>query len=499
MKTHYAKCLKQSHQELAMEVPHPDPVPVDSPNTASLQKRPLALCDPVPEPSPKRWQDDLKGHVMRTSQSNKEELDDTIAEFVYGCNLPFTIVEHDLFKTMIRKLRPGYKPPTREALRTKHLDSVHCKLQAHMKTKLNNKIVTMQQDGWSTVQNDPVIATSVTCEGKGYFVDAKDTGTMQKTAENCKAMILDSRDTAEQSYGCKVKTFVTDNARNMEKMRNELENDDDSVVTYGCLAHVLNLLGQDITPQALIKHITEINKFFRNHHVPSAWLKSQLGATRPQLPSETRWKGQLMCLDSYIKNRVYYMQFIQDHPSEIDQGIARKVMDMNLFTQVSDLAEILRPVAKALDRAQNDKTNLADACDIFFSLQLEPTLQDHRAALQKRFDFVIRPCHLVAYMFHPKYLGEQLSQEQVEIAREWLLNKGEDFLPAAIAFQAEAAPFPESYFRPEARLMDPVTWWKAMGSRESDLPEGFVDLMVTLQSACASSAALERCIKISDT
>ena len=27
----------------------------------------------------------------------------------------------------------------------------------------------------------------------------------------------------------------------MEKMRNELDNDNDSVVTYGCLVHVLNL------------------------------------------------------------------------------------------------------------------------------------------------------------------------------------------------------------------------------------------------------------------
>ena len=40
--------------------------------------------------------------------------------------------------------------------------------------------------------------------------------------------------------------------------------------------------------------------------------------------------------------------------------------------------------------------------------------------------------------------------------------------------------------------MDPVTCWKAIGSKCTDLPDGFVDLMVTLQSATASSASLER-------
>ena len=61
-----------------------------------------------------------------------------------------------------------------------------------MKQLLNNRTVTMQQDGRSSVQNDPVISTSVVSDGKSYFVDAKDTGTTHKTAEACKVMFEDS-------------------------------------------------------------------------------------------------------------------------------------------------------------------------------------------------------------------------------------------------------------------------------------------------------------------
>ena len=40
--------------------------------------------------------------------------------------------------------------------------------------------------------------------------------------------------------------------------------------------------------------------------------------------------------------------------------------------------------------------------------------------------------------------------------------------------------------------MNPVTWWKAVGAQCKDLPDGFIELMITLQSSVASSSSLER-------
>ena len=121
----------------------------------------------------------------------------------------------------------------------------------------------------------------------------------------------------------------------------------------------------------------------------------------------------------------------------------------------------------------------------------EPVLRYHRDKVQKRFDFIIKPCHLVAYMFHPKYLGAGLTLEQIETVKEWLICKDEAFLPAAIAFQAEATSFPASFFTTRGRASNPVTWWKALDSSSTGLPDGFINFMVALESAVASSAALE--------
>ena len=230
LRAHIKKCPVQADAVSCQVAVAPAPFV-----SALPEKRPAS--DVSIEPQPKRVQVDMRGHVVTTPAVTKDKLDQCIAEFVYGCNLPFSVVEHPLFKSMVESLRPGYKPPTRKAISGALLDQTHTKLQSSMKAKLQGKTVTMQQDGWSTLQNDPVIATSVTCEGGSFFIDAKCTGSTSKTAEACKEMLVSSKAFAEETYGCTVRTVVTDNARNMLGMRQALEQDDDSIITYGCLAH----------------------------------------------------------------------------------------------------------------------------------------------------------------------------------------------------------------------------------------------------------------------
>ena len=58
-------------------------------------------------------------YVVWTPAATKDDLDDQIAEFLYGCSLPFSIVEHPLFKSLVSSLRPGYQPPSRQAVSNK--------------------------------------------------------------------------------------------------------------------------------------------------------------------------------------------------------------------------------------------------------------------------------------------------------------------------------------------------------------------------------------------
>ena len=79
-------------------------------------------------------------------------------------------------------------------------------------------------------------------------------------------------------YDCKVTGVVTDNEKKMEVMRQNLREADPDLTAYGCSTHWLNLLGQDITPSQVINQVVEVNKYFRNHHMPGVLLSEITGS-----------------------------------------------------------------------------------------------------------------------------------------------------------------------------------------------------------------------------
>ena len=119
-----------------------------------------------------------------------------------------------------------------------------------------------------------------------------------------------------------------------------------------------------------------------------------------------------------------------------------------------------------------------------------PALCPHEATVQKRFKDAITPEHLTAYMLHPKYRGENLTDEQHKDASTWLVNHYPSFITTFISFQAKAAPFPSTYFLDKATNISPETWWQGVKWLWSQ--PSFADLAGRLVTSPASSASIER-------
>lgn len=62
--------------------------------------------------------------------------------------------------------------------------------------------------------------------------------------------------------------FSSDNEIKMIKVRDILQIENTDFITYGCFAYYVNLLVGDITNKDVLKQITEVQKYFRNHHQP---------------------------------------------------------------------------------------------------------------------------------------------------------------------------------------------------------------------------------------
>ncbi|KAB7500651.1 hypothetical protein Anas_11817 [Armadillidium nasatum] len=84
-----------------------------------------------------------------TTAKQREELDLQVAKFFFYCNIAFDIVESKYFIKL---------PPNRKRLTNQLLDKVNEEVIQAIKNDLTDSCLTLVQDGWTNVSNDPMIA-----------------------------------------------------------------------------------------------------------------------------------------------------------------------------------------------------------------------------------------------------------------------------------------------------------------------------------------------------
>uniref|UniRef100_H2ZU85 Uncharacterized protein n=1 Tax=Latimeria chalumnae TaxID=7897 RepID=H2ZU85_LATCH len=124
--------------------------------------------------------------------------------------------EHPKVKKAINMLQPGYTPPSRFALAGHLLNEVFQEEKIKCSEKLSGEFVCMSTDGWSNIHNEPIVCATVTVDGGTvYLYDSID------TSEYLTTLASDIIKSCEKEFKYHVTSFVTDNATNIAKMREQ--------------------------------------------------------------------------------------------------------------------------------------------------------------------------------------------------------------------------------------------------------------------------------------
>src|SRR5215469_15327150 len=148
----------------------------------------------------------------------------------------------------------------------------------------------MDFDGWSNVHNEPIISVSIiTKNSECYLIKTIDTSGYSHTIEYLTQLAIETIIEVERDFNVKVNRFVTDNAANMNGLRKKLleKYKHLNIITYGCSAHLANLLAHDLDIPDVKKHILQIVRHVRNIHSVAASYK-KAGGKKLILPNETR-------------------------------------------------------------------------------------------------------------------------------------------------------------------------------------------------------------------
>ena len=223
---------------------------------------------PVDSTPVQATQSKMEPFVIKTTQEKADQLDILVGKSFYANNIPFSAAESNTYKEMMANLRPGYRARNSKSIGNPILEKIFCETTEAASKTLAGERVTLCMDGWSNINNDPIVAASIQYGDKVYVVDSVDTSGLAHTGENLANLCDQLIEKAQEMYRVVITAVVTDNAANMIRMR-KLVSAGRDIVQYGCSAHQLNLLAKDLGLTRVTNSIVEIAKFFRNTHLPN--------------------------------------------------------------------------------------------------------------------------------------------------------------------------------------------------------------------------------------
>lgn len=446
-----------------------------SPKVASPSLSPTTLGKPV--------QQTLVGCV-RTGKAEVDQLNRQLCKCVVATNIPFAVVDHPEFIKLCSMLRPGCKLASAELVAGKLLDQLFSETVDTVKAQVSGDMASLLIDGWSNLRNDPVLGVSVALPGRSYLVSTVDTTGNPHTGEYLQEVVEEHIEYVSSLLGVKVVAVATDNASNMEKMRELL---DDSLFTFGCQAHILNLLAKDIIQNftATKDRVVSVLKSFRNVHALAASLKgANLG--HPPLPCETRWTSLRDSLEYFCKNWAKLVELGDEYG---DADLRKSVSDTNTRENAHTLLSRIDPVVHALNRMQKDEVTIAKGVEIWLDLVSEFPTCGQTSLVKGRAACALEcPFFLAANCLDPRFLGKRLSPARVSLARKFMALISDAHSAQFTDFLAQRSPFSKELFEcPGA----PLSWWQ-LGAR-SGFPGELCDMACRLMVCMATSASLERC------
>lgn len=383
----------------------------------------------------------LKRFMDQVKPIEAENLDLLLAEFFFGCNIPFRVVESKYFKKFVNALRPAYNPPHRRLLAGNLLDKTHEKIEKRnmQLIKRMDKKATLLVDGWqNSSSNRHYVATMLaTSNDQKIFLESFNFSTLRETGDNLFDAVQQAIVLAKDRYDTVVYAMLTDNAFNMQKMGKGANNFLD-ILYSTCNAHSANLLAGDILQQKefekVMKKVMKIQKDFRRTALANRL--SDAGGHKPVLSCTTRWTSQRGAAKSMIKN-LSAMKTVTaacDAEAELDKDVIkpkRYVVSL-LFNEefpasVRKLLTILNPVAELTKFCQKSTASSADAAEKWLEL-LADGPEDLKPFLEYRIaqSNVLNTVTMTANYLHPTYRGKRLSQDQLKEVNTYLLDKLDD-------------------------------------------------------------------------
>lgn len=260
----------------------------------------------------------------------------------------------------------------------------------------------------------------------------------------------------------------------------------------GCASHTLNLLLKDIVKLENFKIcneiVTKIIKYIKKRHVELAYFekiqkeKYENNKKTLKLPSQTRWGGCVIMMESFLCNREALEATAICQDLNVDKNIKQHLLTEDIWIKVTSFLNILKPISVATTKLESDSAVLSEVPQMFEYVRdnvrnaLSPCeiINDDDEiyiieAIRKRQDFVEKPIHFAANILDPRYRGLKLSPDKISMGQEFIHQYAEiqkkntgKVMSNLAEYRAKSGFYSQPGIWSAADHVEPRTWWKGL-------------------------------------
>lgn len=444
----------------------------------------------------------LEATVGTTLPEKKTEIDERIAAFWFANGLPFSLADDVFWRKLVTCLRPSYTPPCAQTLRSTFLKLFASRAsEATVSAISEAEVVCLTIDGWKNVRSDRILNV-VVCSPTPILWTSLEVGAEEESGEYIAEKLLACVRDVETKTKAHVASIVTDNAPNMQKAWRLVKVSRPKMLTFGCVAHTLNLFIKDCCRDvpllrdavaaatqivALIHSSPKLLAQFRDVQ------KRCYGKTMAlYLPGRTRWLSVSANMGSVVRSR-RALQLLADEQF-------KAIVNSTGFWQACKVfAPILRSCALAIMHLESDSATICQAFDAMVKTGCEieklaaPLRGTVMSLFRERFKFVYCSALTTASVLHPM---AKSTPAAVQVAKSFLQRRYEgngrllnELLKELDEFLEHRGSYADPALWTEELVQQPRMWWF------SRPPSPLRTVALGLYSTPSTSAGVERSFK----
>lgn len=417
-----------------------------------------------------------------SSKPTSNDIDESLAKFFFGCNIPFAVVESDHFRNFVKHLNSDYIPPSAKRLSGSLLDAVNEKIINMKLTRVDKKSVLLV-DGWKNKSKNEkyVVGIIHNANGEKFFLNSWDFTETSETGDSLTEVTEKAVNEAKEIYGTEIYAVVSDNVSTMMKMGKQV-----NLFHATCNSHSGNLLGKSLVDSNFSGDLNMVLVEFK-----SSILERQitlLGGQKIVLAGETRWCSYRDATKCCLRNLSIMQELVRKKEYKISPKVAKLIMEKSFENKLLSSLMIYDGVCELINKCQADHFNIADAVEEWLKLQLPFKDEYLESILEKRLQKVITPIGLSANRLHPIYKGKLFSANENYL--QMISHFFSETLDASGMRDLDAYNQEEGIFRSlhEKEITNPQTYWSMVEPHHKKLAE----LAKSLLNIPSSTAAIER-------